>query len=643
MASTLIEIKVLTDHKSLQHWYTEDLNKMMGAVGRRGRWHEFLSQFNLEIVYVPGKDHHVSDALSRWAYPAGLEADISFHGPQSSADYAARCDTAEDCLDSFPIRVHDVPPPRLFEFVHRQHQLATPAGPLPKPQAQPKPPAKVAHRSSTMVSPPEPVVSIFQRPWSYSGDPTFETVWNRLKDGDAIHDYQLQGERLLFQHKSCVPKSLERQVVQELHNLHHAGFMKCFLILRRSYHFGLTDKDLSRLCEDIVRHCQICQCVRKKSNIRQGTLDYWPIPDEVFSCLCMDFVDLPSCQDAEGATFDYALVIVCRLSGYVVALPCRKTGLTAEHCARLFLRHCVAIFGLPHEIMSDNDHLISSRFMNTLCALSGVTQHTSIVYRPKGNGRAETGVRLVVDILRKSLTSLPRSWVDALPWAVWQLNDLPGIDGSNSPHKILFGRDPIGFGESPPLRMGRSNPSAESWFQNLQALRLHVQKTVQVLHDQRSVRYHRNHQTPTFKLGDRVWVRNLPNEATKLDPLWTGPCEVLARVGDSARYTVTLPDGICDVHIDRLKMYLPRVDGSKIQLHYYRPLEKVPEDDTLVVERILDHRVRSGKHQWLVKWKGYDASFNTWEPAASFVGYLQQDWLRFNREQHISINTADLV
>ena len=61
---------------------------MIGSVARRGRWHEFLSQFNIEVVYVPGKDHQVSDALSRWAYPAGSEpADASFHGTAISAAF----------------------------------------------------------------------------------------------------------------------------------------------------------------------------------------------------------------------------------------------------------------------------------------------------------------------------------------------------------------------------------------------------------------------------------------------------------------------------------------------------------------------------------------------------------------------------
>ena len=40
LASSLVRIKILSDHKSLQYWYSEDLNKMVGAIGRRGRWHE---------------------------------------------------------------------------------------------------------------------------------------------------------------------------------------------------------------------------------------------------------------------------------------------------------------------------------------------------------------------------------------------------------------------------------------------------------------------------------------------------------------------------------------------------------------------------------------------------------------------------
>ena len=187
-------------------------------------------------------------------------------------------------------------------------------------------------------------------------------------------------------------------VINEYHRANHSSFMKTMLLLKRSYHFAMTDKVLTKLCDDIIKRCHVCQAVKKKNNVRHGTLDYVPIPEDIFSSLCMDFVQFPACRDLDDKIVDSVLVVVCRLSGYVLGIPCRKDGLTAEKMAALYLRQVVGIFGLPHEIMSDCDHLINSRFMNTLCALSGVTQHTSIIYRPRGNGRAETAVRLVVDI-----------------------------------------------------------------------------------------------------------------------------------------------------------------------------------------------------------------------------------------------------
>ena len=74
-------VLILTDHKSLESWTKEVLDTPSVPVGRRARWHQFLSRFDLTVGYIPGKDNTIPDVLSRWAYPASqAHRDISKHG-----------------------------------------------------------------------------------------------------------------------------------------------------------------------------------------------------------------------------------------------------------------------------------------------------------------------------------------------------------------------------------------------------------------------------------------------------------------------------------------------------------------------------------------------------------------------------------
>ena len=84
IADSRVYVKALTDHAALISWFREDLNTISGPADRRGRWHEFLSQFNIEVVYTQGKHHIAPGVMSRWAYPACEYApDACMHGSES--------------------------------------------------------------------------------------------------------------------------------------------------------------------------------------------------------------------------------------------------------------------------------------------------------------------------------------------------------------------------------------------------------------------------------------------------------------------------------------------------------------------------------------------------------------------------------
>ena len=59
----------------------EVLDTPSGPVGRRARWHQILSKYDIEVGYISGKKNMICDILSRWAYPASEALqDISMHG-----------------------------------------------------------------------------------------------------------------------------------------------------------------------------------------------------------------------------------------------------------------------------------------------------------------------------------------------------------------------------------------------------------------------------------------------------------------------------------------------------------------------------------------------------------------------------------
>ena len=198
-----------------------------------------------------------------------------------------------------------------------------------------------------------------------------------------------------------------------------------------------------------------------------------------------------------------------------------KGGLTAEKTARMFIQHCVHLTGVPLEILSDCDHLINGKFFQALCDNLGIEQHTAVIYRPKGNGRAERAVRSVIAILRLTLTGMKNctKWIDVLPWCCFIQNSLPGVISGYSPHQIVFGRRLVLPGELPSEEVAEAFLSAKTFFAKLDADRKLVQERMQKVHEKERSRYLKEHQSVQYSPGDKVWLKVLPKDKDKLDPL----------------------------------------------------------------------------------------------------------------------------
>ena len=94
-------------------------------------------------------------------------------------------------------------------------------------------------------------------------------------------------------------------------------------------------------------------------------------------------------------------------------------------------------------------------------------------------------VRLTIESLRKLLNEVTHksvNWVTALPLALWNLNDLPGVYNPYSLHYLVFGRNPISFGDVPPIEEPQDCPDAIGYLDLRRRISLELQKSVQTIH-----------------------------------------------------------------------------------------------------------------------------------------------------------------
>ena len=168
-------------------------------------------------------------------------------------------------------------------------------------------------------------------------------------DDPKRHAYfLLQKGKIFHQGKICVPKAILSNVLAVLHSYAHRGIDETEQPFRRS--FKVLDArynpvSVSDACHSLVHSCGVCQQTKPRCSRQPDTLDRTPVPEHIFHSVYLEFVELPDCPAKNGIVYDYALCVVCRLTGTVVAIPCVKKGLTSSDVAQMFVERVFVHFG----------------------------------------------------------------------------------------------------------------------------------------------------------------------------------------------------------------------------------------------------------------------------------------------------------
>jgi len=201
------------------------------------------------------------------------------------------------------------------------------------------------------------------------------------------------------------------------------------------------------------------------------------------------------------------------------------------------------------------------------------------------------------------------SWSKILPIAEFAHNSWRHDVTRKSPHELLFGIKPqvmLKHLESP-------TPAAETRLQLLDETRQTAQKLLAHVQNRKDDR-----KATEMTVGDLVWLegRNLSIAGNKkLSPKRYGPFPITRRIGTVA-YQLQLPASMKIHNVFHVDLLLPYTETEAYGTPFTRPPPIIDNEEEYEIEAILDARRRGhGRQlQYLVHWKGYPHSDDSWIP-----------------------------
>jgi hypothetical protein len=428
--------------------------------------------------------------------------------------------------------------------------------------------------------------------------------------------YKLQPSGLrYYDDKIYVPDhgSLRQEILREHHDsmtAGHFGQARTLELVRRHFFWPTLTKDINQY----VASCEECQRNKPSRQRPAGHLQPIPIPSKKWDVVTMDFItQLPSTKNKHDAIF----VVVDKFTKMVKAIP-TTTNVTAPEVADLFFHHIFRHFGLPSTIISDRDPRFTGKFWQTLWAKLGTKLSMSTAFHPQTDGQTERANQTLEQVLRNYTSYEQDNWDDLLPYAEFAYNNSQQTSTGFSPFHALYGQEVNTWST---IVNAMDNPQATTTTNTATDTIEIIKKNLETAKGTMVSNYNKHHRDITFQVGDKVLLntKNLrlasleQSPLRKFQPRFVGPFEITAAISPIA-YRLALP-GTMRIHpvfhVSLLKKYttsptFPRPTPP--------PPEIINDVDEYEVERIVAKRTRYNKPQFLVKWKGYPDSDNSWEP-----------------------------
>ncbi|KAL0411615.1 UNVERIFIED_CONTAM: hypothetical protein Slati_3751200 [Sesamum latifolium] len=137
----------------------------------------------------------------------------------------------------------------------------------------------------------------------------------------------------------------------------------------------------------------------------------------------------------------FLLVAIDYFRKWVEAEP--LAHITEGEVMKFIWRNIICRFGLPRELILDNDQQFQGRRIQNWCAGLHIKQRFTSVSHPQANGQVEVTNRILVQGIKKRLDRAGGTWVEELTSILWSYRTTPRGSIGESLFTLVYGMKAI--------------------------------------------------------------------------------------------------------------------------------------------------------------------------------------------------------
>lgn len=275
----------------------------------------------------------------------------------SGLDYSVRCKKAKenenvDCLSRVPIS-----PPKSAPAIAANAEVN-------------------ALHSETLLQISSSAITAVTIAEETAKDSELQALMKELMNNPKDSPFTINNKMLFRLDRAVIPKSLQPQILEELHAT-HLGITKMKQLARRYVYWERLDKDIERL----VKRCEACAKVRHDPP--KVEVHPWYLPEENWERVHIDY--------AGPFENHYFLMCVDAKSKWAEVRMLRNAPSSTSTI--VLLQNIFSTHGYPLVLVSDNAAIFKSEEFQNYCKDRGIFQKCIAPNHPATNGLAERSIQ----------------------------------------------------------------------------------------------------------------------------------------------------------------------------------------------------------------------------------------------------------